>query len=194
LFARIYRLRTLEDDPEALLAYALFTYRGPDVLLACGETVRRGNRVMELHFRRAALAPLIAEGDVTRAGIGLLRLGERDIPRLAHLLQDDPALQEVRAIHALTLFHRGVTRFGFEVTPVAGAWEERWFTAWHRLLMARDAAGGARRVREHRRKLVTRHIWQSRAALIRRYCSSASPGLPDSPNGADGSEGYPGGV
>jgi len=168
-FRHVYRLRTLEDDPEALLAYNVFRYQGAALTLADGATVRPGDLVMELHFRREALAPLIADGNPARMGLGLMRLGDRDIPRLARLLERDPGLAEVRALHALTLFHRGITRYGFEVLPVREWWVERWFTWWHRLLLARDHAHGARHVRENRAKLVTKHVWISREALLVRY-------------------------
>jgi peptidoglycan-N-acetylglucosamine deacetylase len=172
-FQRRYGIRTLEDDPAALLAYNLFEYRGPEVALRDGTRVRSGDTVMELHFRREALAPLMADGDAARMGLGLIKLGDRDMPRLAHLLARDPALRDVKALHALTLFHRGIPRWGFEVLPVTEWWVERWFTWWHRLLLARDHAHGAGHVREHREKLVTRHVWLSREALLARYGSNA---------------------
>jgi hypothetical protein len=177
-FHRVYHMETLENDPGALLAYNFFTYRGPDVPLSDGATVRAGDRVMELHFRREALLPLIQDGDPRRVGLALLKLGDRDIPRLARALRDDPALRDVRALHALTLFHRGIGRWGFEVRPVDEPLAERWFTWWHRLLMARDHPQGGAHIRQHQAKLVTRHVWASREALIRRYAADAAPGPP----------------
>jgi peptidoglycan-N-acetylglucosamine deacetylase len=168
-FQRVYRTETLEGDPRALLAYNSVTHRGSDVPLACGTVVHAGDRVLELHFRRQALLPLMRDGDARRMGLSLIKLGDRDIPRLALALERDPRLGDVKAIHALTLFHRGIARYGFEVMPVRNPLEERWFTAWHRLLMARDHARGARHVRENQERLVTRHVWLSREELIRRY-------------------------
>ena len=57
--------------------------------------------------------------------------------------------------------------------PVQEAGVERWFTWWHRLLMARDHAHGNAHVRENREKLVTKHVWVSREELIRRYVGGA---------------------
>jgi len=167
-FARRSGLRTLDDDPEALLAYNLYHHGGRPVALE-GGTVHSGDLVLELHFRREALLPLIAEGDPRRAGRALLRLGRRDLPRLAAALEREPELREVRALHALTLFHRGIQHVGFQVVEMESALACRWFSWWHRLLMARDASTGAARVREHREKLVTRHIWFPREAFLRRY-------------------------
>jgi hypothetical protein len=111
----------------------------------------------------------MADGDPRRVGRALLRLGLRDLPRLAAALRREPELREVRALHALTLFHRGIERLGFEVVPMRDPRAERWFSWWHRVLMARDARDGAERVRQHRAKLVTRHIWYPREAFLARY-------------------------
>lgn len=175
-FERKYRIRVLENDPQALIAYNLWSYTGSEQVLPSGERVRPGDPVMELHFRRAALLPLIQDGDPRRAGLELLRLGKRDLPRLARVVQTDPELQNVAALHALTLFHRGIDRLGFEIVPVASRLEERWFSWYHRVLMARDSHAGAERVRQHRHKLITRHIWFTREAFIRRWGCSGPDG------------------
>ena len=172
-FQRAYRMEPLDERPECLLAFNRFEYHGDPVSLSCGETIRNGDPVLELHFRRAALLPLIRQGDPTRMGLGLLRLGDRDMPRLAAALQSDPRLAGVRAVHALTLFHRGIRRYGFEVFPMKEWYLERWFTWWHRVLMARDHADGKARIRMHPEQLVTRHVWVSSKSLIQRYCMPA---------------------
>jgi len=168
-FQRTCRLTVLDDDPGALLAYNLCVHRGPEVVLKDATRVIAGDPVLELHFRREALLPLIQDGDPLGMALGLLKLGDRDFPRLALAVERQADLREVKALHALTLFHRGITRYGFEVSPMRERHLEWWFTAWHRLLMARDHAQGAARVREHSEKLVTRHIWLSREELLRLY-------------------------
>lgn len=183
-FRRKYDIRVLENDPEVLIAYNLFTHSGPEVRLQSGEVIRPGDRLMELHFRREALLPLMADGDPRRVGLALKRLGERDLPRLVRALQEDPELREVRGLHALTLFHRGIDRMGFEVVPMENRWAERWFTWYHRVLMARDAHAGAERVRRHRDKLVTRHIWAGREAIIRRWTASSPAAAAATPRSA----------
>ena len=168
-FQRRYQIRILENDPDSLIAYNLYPHQGPDVPLRCGAVLHSGDLVLEIHFRREALQRRVTSGDPTRLALTLLHLGDRDVPRLARALEREPELQPVRALHALTLFHRGVERYGFEVQPVRERWSEAWFTAWHRLLMARDHPNGGKRVREHREKLVTRHVWISREELRRRF-------------------------
>jgi hypothetical protein len=169
LFHHAYRMQTLHDGSECLIAYNLFPYHGPDLGLKCGSVVREGDVVMELHFRREALLPLQASGDPSRMALGLLQLADRDMPLLAQALESRPELRQVKALHALTLFHSGTRRYGFEVIPVRSPLEARWFTWWHQLLLARDHAWGNARVREFREKLDTRHVWVSREAFVQRY-------------------------
>lgn len=169
-FERAYRTEPLAaDDPACLFAFNLFPHQGREVQLQCGSVVRPGDTVLEIHFRREALAPLIATKDPARMGLELIKLGDRDIPRLAHALETDPRLTSVRALHALTLFHRGIQRYGFEIFPVEEWHLARWFTWWHRLVMARDHALGSSRVAEHLDTLVTKHVWISRDELVGRY-------------------------
>jgi hypothetical protein len=168
-FQRVYRLEPLNSEPNCLIAFNLYAHQGEPVTLQDATTLRARDTVLEIHFRREALLPLIQDGSPVRMGIRLLRLGDRDIPRLAQRLATDPALAEVRALHALTLFHRGIERFGFEVLSVKERHVEWWFTQWHRLLMARDHAEGWKHVKAHREQLVTRHIWISREEFLRRH-------------------------
>ena len=168
-FQRVYKMEPLAPDPGCLFAFNLFHHESEDVHLQSGLVIRKGDLLLEIHFRRQALLPLIETGDPARMGLELIKLGDRDIPRLAEALETDPRLREVKAVHALTLFHRGIGRYGFEVHPVKEPRVERWFTWWHRLLMARDHAHGSARVKEHLDTLVTRHVWLSREELIGGY-------------------------
>lgn len=168
-FQRAYRMEALASEPDCLIAFNLYAHAEATVSLQDGSEVRPGDTVLEIHFRREALLPLIQDGDPMRMGIRLLKLGDRDIPRLAQRLATDPALAEVRALHALTMFHRGIQRYGFEIHPVKERHLEWWFTLWHRLLMARDHASGWKHVKSFQERLVTRHIWISREEFLRRH-------------------------
>lgn len=174
-FEHMYRTEpVVPDDPSCLFAYNLYPHQGRPVKLQCGTELLPGETVLEIHFRREALAPLIATKDPARMGLELIKLGDRDVPRLAEALESDPRLASVRALHALTLFHRGIQRYGFEIHPVEEWHLARWFTWWHRLIMARDHALGSARVAEHLDTLVTKHVWLSRDEIVRRYGSQGT--------------------
>ncbi len=179
-FARRLAVVPLTADPTILFAYNLYTHAGATVKLAETE-IRPGDRVMELHFRREALLPLGEGGDSRRMGLGILMLADRDLPRLAEALRSNPELEDVRAVHALTLFHRGTQRYGFEVHPPASWLEGRWFTWWQSLLLARDHPNGRDRVEQSRNPLVARHVWASRERLLQRFPPERQTDLPAGP-------------
>lgn len=181
-FHRKYDMRVLDDDPGALIAYNLFRHSGPVVSLPHGESVKPGDLAMELHFRREALVPLIQDGDPRRVGLALRRLGERDLPRITQALETLPELRDVKALHALTLFHRGIDKMGFTILPMTDWWAERWFSWYHQLLMARDAKQGAERVKRYRDKLITRHIWAGRESFIRRWTPTPPAAAAEAPH------------
>ena len=173
-FRRRYGIEPVAGDPQSLLAFNLFTHGGADVPLRCGTVVRAGDCVMEIHLRREALLPLLRLENSARAGIEFIKLGNRDLPRLVRQMEEDPRLRPVKALHALTLFHRGVSRYGFEVLPVRESHLEWWFTRWQCALMARDrgtiaAFGGADE------RPVVRHVWASRETVIQRYGARRGP-------------------
>lgn len=192
-FRRLYRVEPVTAEPDCLLAFNRARYRGPERRLACGALLRPGDLLLELHFRREALRPLTQQGDPARIGLGLLRLADRDLPRLARRLETEPALAGVAALHAVTLFHRGIRRYGFETAPLEPRLAEWWFSAWQRRLLARDHPLGRARIATAREALVARHVWISRAALLGRYggggavaASAPASRGPGAPGAAEG--------
>lgn len=131
-------MEAVTSEPDCLLAFNIFRYGGPSLTLPDGSQLERGDLVAEIHFRRRAVQQLASLGSPVRMAAGLLQYGDRDLPRFVDRLQSEPLLRQVKAAHAVTLFHRGIQRYGFTVYPVRPAWRARWFTWWHSLLMRRD--------------------------------------------------------
>jgi len=162
-FSRALRVQPLTDRPDCLIAYSLYRHRGRAVPLQDGVEVRAGMLVAELHFRRESAVAMASLQDPLRAGMEMLKSADRDVPLLADALQTDAHLRDVQALHGLTLFHRGLHRYGFEVRPIEPAWRERWFTWWQKALMKRDQAPGATDTGAYG---ASREIWVSRERLI----------------------------
>ena len=181
-FQRAYAMEPVAPEPDCLLAFNRYRHRGETVTLQDGVEVREGDALLEIHFRREALLPLMQDGDPARMGFNLIKLGDRDLPRLARRLADDPALADIKALHALTLFYRGISRYGFENHPVKQRHVEWWFTFYHRLLMARDHAHGRKHIQEFKQRLVTRHAYVSVPELQRRVATLESRRPPPSPD------------
>lgn len=176
-FTRIYRITPLHSEPDCLFAWNRFRYSGPLLRLSDGTQVERHCDCLELHFRREAFLPLSGSADPALLALDLLRRVNRELPLLAEALQKRPEFSTIRAVHALTQFHRGIGRYGFDVLPVHSSAEERWFTFWQSLILMRDHPSGqaaAARLVEGR---VVRHVWAGRDALIQRYAASQWAGI-----------------
>lgn len=176
MFAARFGIRPLDDRPDGLFAYNLFRHSGAELHLEDGTVIAPGELLMELHFRREALAPLGKRPDPVSLGLSLIRLADREVPLLAHRLRTDPGLSEIRAMHAISMFHRGIRRYGFEVLPLESRRQAAFLTWWQLKLLLRDhpaaadigrqiAAAGAR----EDNPWTVRHVWLSREALLRRY-------------------------
>ncbi len=81
-------------------------------MLADGTTLRRGDSIIELHFNNPYITRLISQNQFTpwRA----VRLASHDIGILEEAIASGP-LNQVKAIHAITLFASTGNRLGFEV-------------------------------------------------------------------------------
>ena len=168
-FARLYGVQPLGPEPDHLFAFNLRPHGESELRLRCGTRVGPGDTVMELHFRREGLAPLAAAADPASMGMGLLLLADREVPRLAAALENDPRLAGVTSLHALTLFHRGIRRYGFEVMPLEPRLHEWWFTWWQLRLLVRDHPHGRGSLPGGLNERVVRRVWISRQELLRRY-------------------------
>jgi hypothetical protein len=148
--------------------------------------VRPGDVLLDLHFRREVMQPLAAAGDPVRLAVQALKLGDRDLRRLARLLATHPELAAVRAVHGLTVFHAVTGRYGFDALPVRGRLQERWFSWWLRQLVLRDRGAGcpSAEFRQYVESLSPRHVWISREAFIRRCAPAAPAARPAAPGTA----------
>ncbi|MBI3909864.1 MAG: hypothetical protein HY320_02910 [Armatimonadetes bacterium] len=167
LFYRLLRVEVLENDPEALLAMGSSKHWGRSVTLADGTVIRHGDPIAEFHFRRQALRLLDSGSNPRPLGIGLYRLLKRDLPRLAAWVARDPRFADIRALHAISPFHYGAPRIGFEVMDLPTAFSGWCFTVWQRGIMRRTHPRGAQRLTRHREEpVVSKQVWMSRARLM----------------------------
>ena len=161
----------LEDLPTergTVLRIGVERYRGRRVRLRDGTVVRAGDRIGTIHFHNEAVAALHdGKSDSVRSGILILRGFERSLKILARLSEDHPRYQSVKALTALTIFHQGIERFGFEIHPPPSGPLNRIVSAYQRFLLVRLHPLG--RGRESRKKLEVRVIWVSTEEIRRRY-------------------------
>jgi len=138
---------------------------GPPVSLGDGAVIKKGDRLVDLHFDNARLLQRVGT-----AGWNPWRtfpLIDADLRRLNRLLQSGE-LPPVRALHGVTMYAAAGPRVGFEVRPVPHT--VRWALECFYLigLLAIYHPDGWREVERMRRNRWPAELWMSREQLARR--------------------------
>lgn len=167
LYDRVYRLWHGLDSPRAdvppiLLVEIRRAYRVRR--LSDGVVVRPGDRVAMLHLNNARVRALHAGGPSPMAlGLEFRRDLTASLTRLAQLTGPGEPLADVAAVCAVTIFHRGLQRLGFEPDTLELAWPG--FTgAYQRALVRVLHPAGVRRMLELA-SLRARRLWLSSERL-----------------------------
>jgi hypothetical protein len=180
VYDRLYRVCHRLDREQAAVAPVLRVevrrvLRG--IRLSDGIRLRLGDRVGVLHLDNHAVANIHAD-DLSPLSIGLefRRQFLESLATLAALAQPGGRFVVVRAFTAVTIFHQGLQRLGFELEPDRLVWA--WLTtAYQRRLLALLHPGGASRLQALAARRAER-LWISRQRLLALYGRTARLGRP----------------
>lgn len=174
-FHAAFRLQpAVPDDPHSFLFYRIAVYGGQSIPLADGETLRAGDRIVELHmnnellheFGRNARSPL-------QLAIQLIRAMEKTMPALAASVAARKDASTIKAVVGTSMVNRGVEQFGFTVAdlpPGFFAWATKKYL---KLLLSVIHPQGRNRLGERAEMLVPKRIAVSTRELLRRYGKAA---------------------
>lgn len=171
---RVYRRLWRLDRPAARVGPALCvklerTWR--HVTLPDGTGIRRGDAIGVLHLNNARVADVHLNGlPAAAVGLEFRRWLAASLHELARLADVPGPYAGVRAFTAVTIFHRGLSRLGFQLEP-GGVIFPRLVGAYQRALLASLHPAGAPRVRSGGDRCA-RRLWLTREALLARYSAS----------------------
>jgi len=144
LYHLIFRLRPLGDGSS--FHYRITRYPGRDLTLAGGGVLKRGERVIELHFDNRMLFRLSAGAkSEIHTALRLIRVGEELLPQLAAEFERMPNRETIRGVFGITLIYKGTEALGFQVFDLEHGWVRRLFGFYLHLLIAVFRSKGARR-------------------------------------------------
>ncbi len=166
------RLRRIAPiRPEGLLGLEVNRYRGPEVRLADGTEVRRGDLVLELHLLNSRVAAVGVSGWQAEGA----RLARADMAALAAWWRDLPPERRPVAVHGETILTPFLRWGGFEIRDAPNDFVHR-LRAWYlRGLLARWSPEGRRRLARGRSSLKLRIAWLSAGDLERKFGSGRQP-------------------
>jgi MFS family permease len=164
------RLRGIRPvRPEGVLGIELRRHNGPDVLLADGTAIRRGDRIAELHLLNSRVMEIGVSGWQAEGA----RLARADMAALAEWWRDQPEDRRPLALHGETILAPFARFGGFETCDAANDWLHRLRVWYVRGLLARWSPQGRRRLARGRNPLRLRIIWLSGGELLRRFGPAA---------------------
>jgi peptidoglycan/xylan/chitin deacetylase (PgdA/CDA1 family) len=173
-FHVLFRLKpAIPDQRHSFLHYRITTYTGQPIILADGEQLIKGDRVVELHMDNSLLYEYGKRArSPVQLAIQLIRAMERTMPQLCATLLARDDIRSIKAIIGITMVHRGVEQFGFSVSDLP----ENGFSAvakiYLKLLLSVIHPQGKARLAERREMLVPKQIAISVVEVTRRYGTS----------------------
>lgn len=115
VFQFLFQLKTISPaDP--FLHYRLRKYQGQTVHMDNGETLSKGDKVIELHIDNRQLFEIgVHSRSSAQLAIRMIRRMEKDLPVLAQHIASDLDLAEAKALYGVSMINRGPEKFGFMV-------------------------------------------------------------------------------
>jgi peptidoglycan-N-acetylglucosamine deacetylase len=169
LFHFVYKVKPV-DKGNPLLQIRTCTYKGRPLLLNDGEELRRGDRIIELHFDNETLAKLAAGSKSSvHLAIHLIRGTEQLLPQIADRIRTQFVYKDVKALYGISHIYRGTEKLGFTVVEMQrGVF--RFLTKYYlRLLLSVVHPEGRKRVEKKTELIVPKIIAFSAKKLLEKY-------------------------
>jgi peptidoglycan/xylan/chitin deacetylase (PgdA/CDA1 family) len=156
------------DKYHPFLNKRICTYFGKPIQLPDGETIQKGDRVIELHLNNAMLYQMgINAKSSVQLAIEMIRSMEKLLPRI--LTPSQSSEKQIKGIYGVSIIHRGAKRLGFTVIDLPKTPLSLCITFYLRLLMRVIHPQGKQRLKMKPELLVPKMIAMSTKELQRRY-------------------------
>jgi peptidoglycan/xylan/chitin deacetylase (PgdA/CDA1 family) len=147
--------------------YRIRKYSGPAVTMKNGNTLRRGDYVLEFHFDNQKLHELgMSTRSTVQLAIRMIRDMEKGLPDIARVLEDDPKGGQVAAMYGVSLIHKGSEGMGFQTFDLPKglfSWMTRNYLKFMLSIIHPD---GGKRIREYGEHLTPKMILMERGDLL----------------------------
>jgi hypothetical protein len=165
----LFRVRPLQDSSD-IFHIRVRPYHGKHIQLNDGETIRQGDRIVELHFDNRKLYEIgMRSKTAMKTAIQLIRAVERVMPKLAELILTRPEYAGVKGIYGVSLINRGPEQLGFSVIDLPRGLFSHITRLYLRLLLLIIHPKGTKRLKERTEMLVPKIIAMSTKELAKRY-------------------------
>lgn len=173
LFQWVFRVKEIDNHDE-LLSLRVKNYRGKPIQLKDGNVLKRGDRVAELHLNNEKLFAISTHiRTPVQLAVQLIHGVDKEMPKIAGLLQHHPTYQHVKGLYGVSLINRGTKKFGFSVVDLPKGPFFIFSRMYLRLLLYILHPEGKKRLKTKKELLVPKTIAISKADLLKRYGDSS---------------------
>ncbi|MBB6736084.1 YkoP family protein, partial [Cohnella zeiphila] len=165
LFHLMFRVRPIGSGE--FMHYRVIRYSGPELRLQGGRRLRRGDRLMEMHFDNEKMYEIGMESkSPVHIAIRIIREAEKVLPDVAREFATLPDHDGIWGIYGISMINRGGESLGFETSSLPkGLFSVS--TNWYlRLLLRIIHPEGNRKIRNHGEKLEPRVIVMPKETLL----------------------------
>ncbi|TLS53603.1 polysaccharide deacetylase family protein [Paenibacillus antri] len=175
-FHALFRLESaIPGDSKSFLFYRVTAYHGQTVPLPGGETLRSGDKIVELHMNNELLYEFGRKARSTlQLAIQLIRAMERTMPQLAASVLQRSDAPSIKAVVGTSMVNRGVEQFGFTVVELPKGLFASATRLYLKCLLSVIHPQGKDRLGERSEMLIPKMIALSSTELIRRYGEAVS--------------------
>lgn len=157
LYHTVFDLAPVDPD-NRLLYYRVCTYQGNSIALPDGEFIRKGDRVVELHFNNEMILRIAAgTRSMMHLAVQLIRAVQELMPKMTEHIVRQSETNEIKGIYGITMIYRGPEQFGFTVSDLPRGLFSFSAKLYLRLLLWVIHPQGKRRL-EHKKELLTPKI------------------------------------
>ncbi|WP_051620765.1 polysaccharide deacetylase family protein [Paenibacillus sp. UNC451MF] len=174
LYHVFFALEPVDPDNQ-LLYYRVCTYHGKSIALPDGEEIRKGDRVVELHFNNEMMFHIAMDTrSMVQLAVQLIRAVQQLMPKMTERILNDTLTQDIKGIYGITMINRGPKQLGFTVTDLPRGLFFVVTKLYLRMLLLVVHPEGKKRLEIKKELLTPKILAISTKELQKRY--SVSPG------------------
>jgi hypothetical protein len=171
LFHILFHVKPI-DPANHLLFSRVCTYLGSTIHLQDGEEIRRGDRVIELHFNNRILFQMVTETkSMVQLAVGMIRGVRQTLPLLTQQMAQHPSANDIKGVYGITFIHRGTQQLGFTVVHLQAGVFAHLTKLYLKVLLSVIHPGGRELLELKRESLAPRIVAISAKELRNRYSS-----------------------
>lgn len=153
VFHQVMRLQSINAQDGAMFHYRLIKYEGKPLPLDNGDTLVKGDRIVELHFDNKKLSHIaFTSKNPLVVAVKVIREVERALPSLAKKISTETEKLPIKAVQGITMINRGADKLGFTIHDLPKGlflYSTRIYLKWlMKVLTPTSAVTASRSVRE----------------------------------------------